>query len=186
MKEVKMAKIKGAFRFSLIFAVGLLLGLVSRVNAQDEMKSKHEEKRTHKEQHLSKKDLPAAVMTAFQKQYPTASIKEVGKEDADNTTFYEIESIDGKSKRTVLYSADGNLAEIEEVISAKQLPDTARAVIARDYPKGDLEGAEKVTKGGITSYEVKIENGKKNIEAVFDSAGILINTEKVTDTEDND
>jgi hypothetical protein len=94
--------------------------------------------------------------------------------------------VDSTFRRTVLYAGDGKLTEIEEVISSEQLPDSTRAEIAKTYPKGKVEAAEKVTKGDKTTYEVKIENGKENVEAVFDSTGKLINTEKMKGEEDND
>jgi hypothetical protein len=185
-KGVDMFTNKRAFRSALIVMFALIVGLVCMASAQTEKKSAKGERETGQEQRLAKKDLPSAVVSAFQQQYPNAVIKASSKEVEDSTTYYEIESVDGKTKRTILYSGDGKLTEIEEVISSKQLPDSARALIARDYPKGDIEGAEKVTKGNVTTYEVKIENGKENIEAEFDSAGRLINTEKKKGEEDND
>ena len=174
-----MVAIQRMFRSILLIAIAASLGLVYQANAQGE-------KESGKEHRLTKKDLPAAVISAFQKQYPNAKIKGVSSEVEDSTAYYEIESVDSTSRRTVLYTSDGKLTEIEEVVSSKQLPDSARAEIAKTYPKGKVEAAEKVTKGDKTTYEVKIENGKENIEAVFDSNGKLINAEKVKGEEDND
>jgi hypothetical protein len=185
-KGVGMFINQRALSSPLIVVVALIVSLACVASAQAEKKSVKGEREPGQEQRLAQKDLPAVVLMAFQKLYPAASIKEVGKEVEDSTTYYEIESVDGKSRRTVLYSSDGKLTEIEEIISAKQLPDSVRTVIARNYPKGDLEKAEKITKNEVTTYEVKIENGKENIEAIFDSAGRLINSEKLTDKEDSD
>ena len=157
----------------------LSVGFISMADAQGE-------KEFGKEQRLTKKDLPASIITAFQKQYPNAKIKEVGKEVEDSTTYYELETTEGKAVRTLIYIGDGRITEIEEVILSKQLPDSAQASIAKDYPKGKVEAAEKVNKGDKTTYEVKIENGNENIEAVFDSNGKLINMEKMKGEEDND
>jgi hypothetical protein len=185
-KGVEMLIKQRTFNLALIVLTALISGLVSVAAAQTEKKSEKYERKTGQEQRLEKKDLPLAVISAFQLQYPSAVIKSSSIEVEDSTTFYEIESVDGKIKRTVLFSGDGKLTEIEEAISSKQLPDSALALIAKDYPKSNVEGAEKVTKGNVTIYEVKIENGKENIEAVFDSSGKIISSEKIKDEEDSD
>jgi hypothetical protein len=185
-KGVEMFTNQRGLRSPLIVIIAFIVGLVCMASAQTENKSVKDEKETGEEQHLAKKDLPSAVMSAFQQQYPGAVIKASSKEIEDSTTYYEIDAVDGRTNRTVLYSENGKLTEIEEVISSKQLPDSARALIARDYPKGDIEGAEKVTKGNVMTYEVKIEYGKENIEAVFDSSGKIISSEKVINEKDND
>jgi hypothetical protein len=176
---VNMVTIKSVSQSVSIMAIAIFIGFVCLANAQGE-------KESGKEQRLTKKDLPAAVISAFQKQYPNARIKGVSKEVEDSTAYYEIESIDSTSRRTVLYTGDGKPTEIEEVISSKQLPDSARFEITKTYPNGKVEAAEKVIKGDKTTYEVKIENGKENIEAVFDANGRLINAEKIKGEEDND
>ncbi len=140
-------------------------------------------KESGKEQKLTKKDLPAAVLASFEKSYPKAEIKEVGKETKDSVTTFEIVSVDGKAKRTVAYLADGTLTEIEEVVSEKDLPDAAKQSLAKDYPKGKVEKIEKVTKGDVVTYEAKVVSGKEQTEVVFDSTGKLVKSEKKAGTE---
>lgn len=174
-----MVTFQRTIRFFHIIAILVLFGSISIANAKSE-------KESGKEQRLTQKDLPSAVIAAFQKQYPGAKIKGISKEVENDTAYFEIESSDSTSRRTVLYAVDGQRTEIEEIISAKQLPDLARAEISKTYSKGKIEAAERVTKGQTTTYEVKIENGEENIEAVFDSTGKLLNSEKLKAEEDND
>ncbi len=174
-----MVTLQKALHSALTFTVVLFIGLVSLAYAQGEKDSSMEHA-------LAKKNWPAAVLSAFQKQYPDARIKGVSKEVEDSIVYYEIESADSSANRTVLYTGDGRLTEIEEVISSKQLPDSAQALISKDYPKGKVEAAEKVTKGSVITYEVKIKNGEANIEVVFNSTGKKINAEKVKGEEDID
>jgi hypothetical protein len=149
-----------------------------------------DKKESGKEQKLSKNDLPAAVLAAFQKQYPNGKIKEVGKEIEDSTTYYEVESVNGSAKRNIIYSLDGNVNEIEEAILTKQLPDSAQQIIKNDYPAGKIERAEKVTKGDKITYEVMVETKKdkteSNFELIFGSGGNLIDTKAITEDEDRD
>ena len=145
--------------------------------------SADKEKEEGKEQKLTKKDLPAAVVTAFEKSYPKAVIKEVSKETEDSTTTYEIVSVDGTVARTVAYTADGKVAEIEEVVKVRDLPQAAQQALAKDYPKAKLERVEKVIKGGVTTFEVLVVAGKERTEVVLDSAGKQVKSEKKSEEE---
>ena len=51
------------------------------------------------DQKLEKKDVPAAVITAFEKAYPGAAVKGYGKEVEKGKTHFEIESVDGGKTR---------------------------------------------------------------------------------------
>ena len=56
-------------------------------------------------QPVAKKDLPAPVLAAFQKAYPTAKLKACSSEQRDGKTCYELESKDGKTERDLIYAA---------------------------------------------------------------------------------
>lgn len=137
-----------------------------------------------KEQKFTKKDLPASVLTAFETAYPKAAIKEVCKETDSSATIYEIESTDGGMKRTVSYWADGKIEEIEDAVSLKDLPQAAQQSIAKNYPKGEVENVEKVTKKDVVTFEALVVNGEERIEVVFDSSGKLVKSEKKAANED--
>jgi len=66
--------------------------------------------------------LPEAVLSAFKAAYPKAEIKAASKETDKGVTYYEVESIDGKQQRDILYIADGKAAEIEETLDLATLP----------------------------------------------------------------
>jgi hypothetical protein len=171
--------LRRAFPMLILATISIIIAVSYTANAEDKKDSR-------KEQRLSKNDLPAAILAAFQKQYPNAKIKEVDKEIEDSTICFEIESRDSTTRRNIIYAIDGRVIEIEEAIIAKQLPGSARAAIAKNYLKGKVEVAEKVIKDDKTTFEVKIESGRENFEAVFDSTGKLINSEKVSDEKDSD
>jgi hypothetical protein len=140
-----------------------------------------------KEAKLTKKDLPASVMAAFTKSYPKAVIKEVSRETEDSTTIFEIESVDGTVKRTLSYTPDGSVSEIEEVTALENLPAAVRGAISKDYAKGKLERIEKVTKGDSTTFEILVTLDKVRSEVVYDSVGKVLETEKKSDAKkDND
>lgn len=130
------------------------------------------------EKKLTKKELPAVVLSAFQKAYPKASIKGIAEEKKEGKTFYEIESIDGKISRDLLYLADGSVAEIEESMDVKELPETVKASVEAKYPKAKIAKVEKATKGTDVSYSVQIKTAKGKTTLDVDATGKVFKEEK--------
>ncbi len=126
------------------------------------------------EKKLSPKQLPAAVAAAFHKTYPAAKIKGASSEVENGKSLYEVESIDGKLYRDLLYTEDGICVEIEETIPAKSVPEEVMASFKKELPKGKIQKAEKVTKGETIQYEIAAVSGKERHEVVIDSAGKVV------------
>ena len=62
------------------------------------------------ETEISAKDLPAAVMAAFAKAFPAATLKEAEKIDRNKgETQYEIEFTHNRKAQEAVFSADGSL-----------------------------------------------------------------------------
>jgi peroxiredoxin len=149
----------------LALLAALILGVSTNASAEGKKK-------------FTKKDLPAAVTSAFEKAYPKATIKGASKEKENNTTYYEIESVDGTTKRDLLYTADGTIAEIEENIEAKDVPEAVAKTLKSDYGKYTIEKSEKVMRGSDTKYEFIVKKGKNRSEIVLDGSGKVVKTEK--------
>lgn len=137
---------------------------------------------------LTPKDLPAAVLAAFEKAYPKATIKGVEKEKEHGKTYFEIVSVEGSVSRDVLYTPDGKLYEIEEVIPAGDLPAAVKDAVAKELPQGRIEKVEKVMRDKTINYEVLVESGEKNHELLLDANGKLLKNkiEKDVDHDDDD
>jgi len=134
----------------------------------------------------NKDNVPASVLAAFQKQYPNAKITGVEKEKKNGQTYYEIESKDGKAERDILYSADGKIFEIEEEISVTSLPQRVREAVNKAYPGGEIDEAEKITRGSTVEYEVVVEVGDEEFEVLVAADGKLISKEQIADEEEAD
>jgi hypothetical protein len=157
-----MLRIRAAFRLCAIVSLSALFCLSA----------------LSQEKKINKKDLPGAVLSAFEKAYPKATIKGLSTEVEEGKTYYEIESVDGKISRDLLYLADGSVAEIEEGVSTADLPAPVKATLHKEYPKGKVKKAEKTTKGTTVTYEMKVSSGKTNAELVVDPTGKVIKNEK--------
>ena len=127
------------------------------------------------ERKISRKQVPAAVINAFKSTYPKAKIKGTNIETKDGSAYYEIESKDGKTSRDVLYTKEGKVSEIEEIISADELPQPVMDALAKNYSSGKVKSIEKNIQGAITTYEVILQNGKKKTELVFSADGNITN-----------
>jgi hypothetical protein len=138
------------------------------------------------EKKLKPKQLPAAVLAAFQKAYPTARIKGASSEVENGKTVYEVESVDGAINRDVLYSEDGSVVEIEETIPLKAVPVEVSNALKAETGKGKVQKAEKLTKGETIQYEFVISSGKNKREILIDLSGKILKTTKMNVDEKED
>jgi hypothetical protein len=171
-KEPVMVSVRYTARYAL--AVILASGIFGFALAAEGKKEEGAEKK------IPKKDVPTAVMLAFQKAYPKAQIVGTSRETEDSTFYFEIESRDGKVKRDLLYKADGTVKEIEESVTNAELPAAIREAIAKEYPKGVIQKGEKTTRDNVVEYELIVKNGKDKMEVVLNETGKIVKTEKIT------
>jgi hypothetical protein len=132
------------------------------------------------ERRIACKNVPAAVLAAFTEAYPKAVIKGCSKEMDKGQTVYEIVSVEGKTRRDIIYSADGKLILVEESLDVSEMPPPVKAALDKKFPGAKILRSEKVTKGTVVGYEFQIENKSKRTrrrlprlrtEIVFDSMG---------------
>ena len=114
---------------------------------------------------------PQAVMDAFKKMYPNATIKSVSSEKEGGKTVYEIESMDGPQRRDLLYEADGKVISTEELIPNAQIPKPVTDAVAVKYPKAPIVSAEKLTDKDGTRYELVVKVAGKNKSVEVDPSG---------------
>src|SRR5206468_7144587 len=106
------------------------------------------------EKKLAEKDAPKAVLAAFKSTYPNATIRGYAEEKENGKVYYEIESMEGKTVRDVLYNPDGTVAEIEEAIVPTDLPTAVVAAFRKQHPNAIIRKAEKISREGKTEYEI--------------------------------
>ena len=126
------------------------------------------------ERKISLKQLPVPVRKAFDAAYPGATIRGQSVETEKSGKFFEIESIDGKTRRDILYTPDGKAVETEETVDPATLGAELKNAVAKAYPNGRIVKAERVTKDSGVTYEFHITVGKKSKELVLDAAGTVV------------
>jgi len=128
------------------------------------------------EKKISKKELPPAILAAFQKAYPKATLKGFSEEkNEEGIMEYEIESREGEIHRDLLYRTDGQVIEIEETCV---FPDVVMKAIGKEYPGATVGKTEKIMRGTVIEYEAIVKTGKEKTELVLDPSGKIIKAEK--------
>ncbi len=138
-----------------------------------------------KETRIARKDLPAPVLAAFQRDYPQAKLVEATRETENDSVFYEIESKQAGVKRDLLYRPNGALVSVEEKMKPGDLPAFVRDSLKKEHPKGKIKSAEKITRGGVTSFEVVMKDGKRLLEIGLAPDGTVTKSEDVTGKDDD-
>jgi len=154
--------------------LALVLGLSATAAGAQEKKAakKPAAKEENGETKIVKKDVPAAVLMAFEKAYPKATIKGFSKEVKNGQTLYEIESVEGTMTRDATYAADGKVHAVEESMAMKDVPAAVQQALEKKYPKAKVNLAEKVIEENSVAYEFHVTTAQgKKAEVKFDANG---------------
>ncbi len=117
-------------------------------------------------QKLNESQIPAAVRTAFQKQYPGIKAS-WDKEDAN----YEANFKQGGKDMSAVIDKNGTIVETETDVPVMDLPESAQDYIKKKYPGTKIEEAERIVKAdGEVNYEVEVHDK----EVIFDANGQFV------------
>lgn len=125
------------------------------------------------EKKITQRELPEPVRAAFQQSYPHAAIRGLSREVEGDKTFYEIESVDGTTRRDLLYSKDGKIHEVEETIPATELPKSVHETLRREFTTYTLRKVERSSQDGTLHFEVQLVAGEHLYEVTVAPDGQL-------------
>src|SRR5262245_16243272 len=92
--------------------------------------------------------VPAKVLEAAKAKFPKATLVSASKEDEDGKIQYELVFKEGEKKFDGIFSPDGKLVALEEVIKEEEVPAAAKEGFKKKYGTDvKLTGYEKITKG---------------------------------------
>lgn len=134
---------------------------------------------TSSAQKLKEADVPKAVVSGFHNSFKDAKAKEWEKEGDK----YEAEFDWAKIETSACFSSDGKLMEVEHEIKVSELPAAIADYVAKNYAGYKITEASKIEDAATkkVSYEAEIQNGKEEIDLVFDSEGHFLNKETLHD-----
>jgi hypothetical protein len=126
---------------------------------------------TETERAVTRAEVPHAVLAAFTRRWPHATVRGYSRETENGAVFYEVESREGEVTRDVSFHPDGRVAVVEESIRPATLPSAARAALAALQPPATVRLVEKVMRGDTIEYEVHVRQSGRVKEIHFDRDG---------------
>jgi hypothetical protein len=124
------------------------------------------------EERIDEKDVPSAVLSAFQREYPSATVADYWKTEENGAFEYEIKETDNMQTMEVVYRADGRKVKTIAEISIDSLPARVQNSVKTRYAGEQINMAEKVRIGDETQYEVQLVRKDNRIHlVVFDIYG---------------
>lgn len=118
--------------------------------------------------------VPAQVLHAFQDAYPKAEIQGMASLTEGGKVMYEIECVDGETSRKVEYLADGELVAVSEEVTKEGLPGPVTKAVEDKYPGAVIVKSVSNTRGGATTYLLKVVAGGRRITMVLNPDGSLV------------
>lgn len=131
----------------------------------------------------SGKDVPEKVQTAFAQKFATSSHVKWSKE---NDSEWEAEFKMDKKDYSVNFSTSGEWMETEYKISTDELPAAVKATIQKEFDGYKIEESELSETADGKMYEVELEKGDIEMEAIIDANGKLIKKETIKEDKDED
>lgn len=128
------------------------------------------------EKKVSYGEIPAAVRTAFEKQFAGARILGASSETDAGAALYEIECEWRARHHDITFRSDGTLVSVEETIPMSEVPAAVAEALKKMFPRAEVTRAEKIAEGGAVSYEFQLKGAAKR-EAKFSADGKLISSE---------
>jgi hypothetical protein len=135
---------------------------------------------------VEKENLPEAVLKAFQKAYPNVQIAGYDTETEKGQTHYEIETKADQFEKDYIYLEDGTLVQIEEGMPVKSLPQSVMGALKKAHPGGEVEEAEKITRGTTIEYEIVVEVDDGEFEMLVSSDGQVLASGEMEEEEEED
>jgi len=117
------------------------------------------------EKKLERKDLPAKVRAAVDRESTGATVKGFSTERENGIRTYEAEMVvDGHSK-DISIDAAGNVLEVEEQVTFDSLPVSVQTSLTTLAGPGKVTKIESLTKKGkLVAYEAIVTTGTKHRE----------------------
>ena len=117
------------------------------------------------------KDMPPAVMEAFNKAYPNTKKTYCGKDSIN----YQVSFFDGKAPISVTYDAKGKRLITEKQMPAEDLPQNIPDYVKKNYSGEIFQEVAQITDGeGMVTYEVQV----KDLDLIFDAKGNFLQSLK--------
>jgi hypothetical protein len=135
---------------------------------------------TYADVRIDRIEAPSGVISAFERDHPTAAVSEYWKIDENSMTMYLIKATYDMKTVSLVYTASGNLVRTMEEITVDMLPAEVRATIEVKYPDEQIMVAQKILDGVDTRYETEMTKKDSSVHRVlFDILGRVLSDKPV-------
>ena len=156
--------------FFMLIGSGLLVGAAATGFAWDE-------------EEVTLDQVPPAVRQAILKLAGHAKITEIEREEKNGAVYYEAEwEVHGREAEATL-TAGGEVIELEEEVSASDVPDAVRQLAAKKFPGDTKIEYERIT---MHFYEIEGKVAGRARELLVTPAGKILHGEEEDDDHDDD
>lgn len=122
-------------------------------------------------QELRKSEVPSVVLNQFTIQFPKAKDVEWKKTNG----LYKVEfEYPNNIDHDLWYNPKGEVFKHKEEIPKKNLPQSIKSKIAKDFPAFRIDDVSKITEEKSSVFVVEIENGKIEKKLYFKEDGTQI------------
>ncbi len=118
-------------------------------------------------------DVPEAVRTAFQKQYPDAA----GADWEMKEEKYKVEFRQSGTKHMAGFDNTGTLVSHGMEIKVADVPAAVSEAIMKDHPGSKIDDAYRVEKDGKTMYKLELD-GKPDKKVIYTADGVMVKERK--------
>lgn len=118
-------------------------------------------------QDIPAKQVPAAVIKAFNKYFPNTPKVDWEKKASQ----YEAEFDVKRTEHKALFESNGQLIVYKRDIPHSQLPQTVKQAIKQQYPHYKIDKTERIARNGHLFYQVELDGKPQDLKVVFTKDG---------------
>ena len=117
--------------------------------------------------------VPDVAKRAFEAAYPEVKDAQWVKDEEGFEAEWKVNGME----HAVVYDEKGNVLLTEEQVTEAQMPAAIAPYLAEKHAGMAVAKVGMEQKSGVTTYEVELDNGGKELELIFDAEGNYIGTE---------
>ena len=121
-------------------------------------------------QDLKSSEVPSNLISNFEKKFSNAQDVEWEKE----MDFFKVEFDIYKKEQEIWYDASGKIFKMEKELNETELPQAIKSKISSSYASFKIDDIEMKEEDGKTTYEIELEDGRKEKTVIFDESGAVI------------
>jgi uncharacterized membrane protein YkoI len=166
---------KSLLRFS-VFPLILLICFITGCKQQEEQAAAE----TKPTDNLQSDKIPQAVTDSLKTRFPMAEIQKWTEETEEGVVVYDIEFTQEGKKFEADIKADGTLANWEEAIETKDLPEAVSQAVETKYPGSTIREIMQITNvsdgtEALEGYEIVLQTpDMKEVEVTLDPDGKIL------------